>query len=224
MRGVALSRAVHPLLATCDRRLGVAALLFAFWTAFWGLNGADKFFNGGSRHNRAVTIGVVQDRDGAIVQRMHPVQPTGWYGVTRDAKFIAYFRTLGLPAGVALSVLYAIGIGQLLLAALFGALLWWALLPPAQRPRHELYSQRVLQRLAFKASLIVFCLFCLGDILFGDRMELWEHGTYMIVVLVTWQAWYRADQHSMLAADAQPVVASLRGAGASPPPAAMIPL
>lgn len=194
---------MSPYLRTADHRLGLIPVLFAFWMLFWLLNGGDKFFNGTSAVNPAVTQAVVLDGQGAVVQRVHPTQPQGWYGVTRDAKFIAYFRTLHLSPQVALTVLYTIGVVQLVLGSLFLLLLYWSIRPAPARPRHPLYAQRVLHRLAFKASAMVFYVFCVGDIFFGDRLELWEHGTYLLLTLVSWQAWYRADQHSALAADSE---------------------
>ena len=193
-------------LKTFHQRLGLVPLLFAFWALFWLLNGADKFFNGTSAVNPAVTQAVKVDRQGAVVERLHPLQPQGWYGVTRDAKFVAYFRTLHLPAAVALTALYTIGVVQLLLGCLFLALLYWSGQRPSSRPRNPAFQTRALHRVAFKASALVFYVFCVGDILFGDRMELWEHGTYLLLTLITWQAWYRADRHSAAAADsdAQP--------------------
>ena len=203
-------------LKTFDQRLGLVPLLFAFWALFWLLNGADKFFNGTSAVNPAVTQAVRLDAQAAIVERVHPMQPQGWYGVTRDAKFVAYFRTLHLPAGVALATLYTIGVIQLLLGGLFLALLYCCAQRPSSQPRNRAFQTRATHRVAFKASALVFYVFCVGDVLFGDRMELWEHGTYLLLTLITWQAWYRADQHSAAAADrdAQPGAETPRAAPA----------
>lgn len=192
-------------------RAGMAVLVLAFWTLFWGLNGFDKFFNGGSATNTAVTSGVVLDADGAVRYRIHPTQPTGWYGVTRDAKFIAYFRTLHLSRETALTVLYAIGVSQVLLCALFTGLLARSLGRTARRSR---FADEVLPRLAFKASALVFITFIGGDILFGDRMEVWEHGTYLILVLATWELWHRAAREfpALAAAPQAPAAAPRKSA------------
>lgn len=172
-----------------EPHVGIVIVLLAFWTAFWGLNGFDKFLNGTSAPNTALTTGVVLDDAGGIAYRVHPTQPMGWYGVTRDPKFIAYFKTLHLPKEAALTALYTIGGVQVLLTLVFGALLVHALRRGAPRTA---FTEEVLPRLAFKASVLVFYVFLVGDILFGDRMEVWEHGTYLILVFVSWEAWHRA--------------------------------
>jgi len=45
----------------------------------------------------------------------------------------------------------------------------------------------VYRRLVFKCSMLIFLVFSVGDILFGDRQELWEHGTFMVLTLLTYQ-------------------------------------
>ena len=42
----------------------------------------------------------------------------------------------------------------------------------------------VYRRLVFKASMFIFLVFSVGDIFFGDRQELWEHGTFMVLTLL----------------------------------------
>ena len=49
-------------------------------------------------------------------------------------------------------------------------------------------------RLILKASIWIFIAFITGDILFGDRIEVWEHGTYLAMTIVTYDLWYRTDQ------------------------------
>ena len=41
-----------------------------------------------------------------------------------------------------------------------------------------------LIRLNFKLSMLIFFGFSIFDILFGDRMELWEHGTFLILATI----------------------------------------
>ncbi len=47
--------------------------------------------------------------------------------------------------------------------------------------------------MCFEASIAIFLLFTMGDTLFGDRTELWEHGTFMILALVTYDLWSHRD-------------------------------
>ena len=94
-----------------------------------------------------------------------------FFGVTRDAKFVDYFARLGLGAPVALTSLYTCAVAELILSALFAVALW--------------AGSAVLARLALKGSLLVFFTFSMADVLFGDRAELWEHATFLVLVLTS---------------------------------------
>ncbi len=127
-----------------NAQIGIKRLLYVFWAAFWLLNGLDKFFNG------------------------------VWFGVTRDAKMIAYFESLSLPPELALTFLYGIGIFEIIVGLVFLVALVNPRLPKS------------IHLLAFKSSMLIFAMFSVGDILFGDRGELWEHGTFMILALLSY--------------------------------------
>jgi len=99
----------------------------------------------------------------------------GWFGVYRDPKMIAYFERLFLPPEMALTFLYCIGIFETILGTIFLIALFFPMLPKSTR------------HLAFKASFLIFVMFSVGDILFGDRAELWEHGTFMILTISTFR-------------------------------------
>lgn len=143
------------LLETINERITTVAIVLAFWTTFWLLNGLDKFFNG-----------------------------EYFYGVTRDPKFIDYFASLNLPANVAIVTLYTIGIVEIILG--FGFL--YALLRSEKRS--------LVGELNFKLSILIFFCFSMGDILFGDRAELWEHGTFMVLVLVSSSFYLREEKNT----------------------------
>lgn len=96
-----------------------------------------------------------------------------WFGVTRDAKMIGYFERLLLPPELALTFLYAIAIFEVIVGLVFLVTLLYPRLP------------KNIRLLAFKASMLIFAMFSVGDILFGDRAELWEHGTFMILALLS---------------------------------------
>jgi hypothetical protein len=106
---------------------------------------------------------------------------------------IGYFARLGLPAWMALSTLYGMAVFEIVLGAMFFALFVWSLLPPRRQEALPLFADRTIHRLAFKGSILVFVLFSTGDILFGDRTELWEHGTFLVLCLLTYVLWFRAD-------------------------------
>ena len=188
------------LLRWLDRRTYLMLLLFVFWAIFWGLNGLDKFYNGASAPNleRWATKAVLVDaKTGEPAYRLQPTEPRGFFGVTRDNKMIGYFARIGMGKGVALFSLYAIAVIEIVLGLAFLALIIWSALPYRTRDRDDgligLFRDRTVHRLAFKGGILVFVLFATGDILFGDRVELWEHGTYMVLCLVTYDMWYRTD-------------------------------
>ena len=80
----------------------------------------------------------------------------------------------------------------------FAMLVLWSLSSTKFRERDdgmwELFSTRAFHRLCFKGGIFVFLAFSVGDILFGDRMELWEHGTFMLLTIVTYDLWCRTDR------------------------------
>jgi len=182
-----------------DSKINLITILFLFWTLFWGLNGFDKFFNGSSQliKERWASQGVLVDKDKNVVYSIQPSEKIGWYGVSRDAKFANYFRTLNLPQMVATVTLYFFAILEIIIAALF----FWLFVrqffdykDEAAEGKKSLIADRTVHRLIFKASIWIFIAFITGDILFGDRIEVWEHGTYLAMTLVTYDLWYRTDQ------------------------------
>lgn len=148
--------------------LRIEYILYAFWTMFWTLNGLDKFFNGENVESPYL--------DGVT-------RPSGWFGVNRDTKFIDYFDRLFLPDWLALAFLYAFGVLEVILGIMFMVIIYRSI-TDTERQRRE---PKMLNRLALKCSMLFFFVFCTGDILFGDRLELWEHGTFMILTLLTYQ-------------------------------------
>ena len=181
-----------------DNHINLITILFLFWTFFWGLNGFDKFFNGTSVPNldpSAASQVLVNDK-GEVVYTVQPSQKIGWYGVNRDDKFANYFDRLHLPASVATVSLYFFAILEIVLAALFFLLFLkqFSRFDPERDKSINLFSDRTIHRLVFKASIWIFIAFLTGDILFGDRAEVWEHGTFLLMTLVTYDLWYRTDQ------------------------------
>jgi hypothetical protein len=182
-----------------DNKINLITILFLFWTLFWGLNGFDKFFNGSSQliKERWASQGFLVDKDKNVVYSIQPSERVGWYGVSRDAKFANYFRTLNLPPIVSTVSLYFFAILEIIIAALF----FWLFIRQFYDNRDgetegkmNLIADRTIHRLIFKASIWIFIAFITGDILFGDRIEVWEHGTYLAMTLVTYDLWYRTDQ------------------------------
>jgi len=135
-------------------------------------------------------LGLILDaqRSGQILQRHNRTNcrrapEFGWFGVTRDPKFVeTYFAKLYLPEWMALSFLYTFAILEIVIGLTFLLILLWRKMPSVYR------------RLVFKASMFIFLVFSVGDILFGDRQELWEHGTFMVLTLVTYQMYIGRSQ------------------------------
>ena len=183
-----------------DNKINLITILFLFWTLFWGLNGFDKFFNGTSQiiYDRWASTGyLVEKGTENVVYSIQPSEKIGWYGVNRDAKFINYFRTLNLPQTVAVISLYFFAVLEIIFAFLF----FWLFIRQFTDNTDEetdgkisLTEDRTIHRLIFKGSIWIFIAFITGDILFGDRAEVWEHGTFLIMTLVTYDLWYRTDQ------------------------------
>jgi hypothetical protein len=156
------------LYATIESKIRLDMILYAFWAMFWILNGLDKFFNGTPAKH---------DEFGKYVK--------GWFGMNRDDKFIHYFDRLNLPAELALGSLYSFAVFEVIVGMVFLLFL--------VRPQ----TPAIVYRLAFKSSIMLFFVFCTGDILFGDRMELWEHGTFMVLTLMTYQLYLtRSVEHA----------------------------
>ena len=190
------------LIYFADDRVNLITILFLFWAMYWGLNGFDKFFNGKSElllDNWATQATVVDLKDdGSPNNPVYKIQPSarvGWFGVNRDDKMAMYFRTLYMPRWLAIFALYFFATAEIILGFMFLALFFWGLVGEERRESGQnFFSDRTIHRLAFKGSVLIFVVFSTGDILFGDRMELWEHGTFLVMTLVTYDMWYQADQ------------------------------
>ena len=189
------------LIYLIDQKINLITILFLFWTFFWGLNGFDKFFNGTSEpilDKGSATSALVDNETNEVVYTVQPSQKIGWYGVNRDDKFANYFDRLSLPQWVATVSLYFFAILEIILAILF---FWLFLKQLSGRDitddgdgKVSLFEDRTVHRLIFKLSIWIFIAFLTGDILFGDRAEVWEHGTFLLMTLITYDMWYRTDQ------------------------------
>lgn len=159
--------------------------IWIFWSFFWILNGGDKFMNGRfvAAVDPAIAQGVLVDIDTReVTHRLQPMEIQGWYGVNRDAKMTGFFRRLGFDHTLAQDALYTIAILEIILGAGFMALALFSLFPK-RHPRQQLetsYSSHLLF-----ASFVLLGIFCVGDIFFGERIELWEHSTFIVLVFMS---------------------------------------
>jgi len=179
-----------------DHRLNLIALLLLFWAIFWGLNGFDKFFNGKSTLNVESwsTKGHLVDSEGKVVYKIQPYLPSGRYGINYDNKVANYFKTLHVSRSTALGLLYTFAVFEILIGFLFLLLFFWQLLPETREDRKNMFSDRTLHRIAFKASVVMFVVLSIAYQLFGDRARLWETGTFLAMTLIAYDMWYRTDR------------------------------
>ena len=151
-------------------------IIITFWGLFWLLNGLDKFFNGSFQPNlvsfSTKTVLVSPDLKNKIIYESHPMETVGWFGVNRDAKMIGYFNRLSMNKQIALTCLYFLASIEIFIGLGF----IYALFSKEHRNK--------IVRFTFKISMAVFFGFSIMDILFGDRMELWEHGTFLILATI----------------------------------------
>lgn len=179
-----------------DHRLNLITLILLFWFIFWGLNGFDKFFNGKNELNLEgwSTKGRVVDAEGNVKYKIKPYLPKGWFGINYDNKVAGYFKTLGVPRNAALGLLFTFAVFEILIAFLFLALVIWQLLPESREDKKNMFSDRTLHRIAFKASVSMFVILSICYQLFGDRARLWETGTMLAMTLIAYDMWYRSDR------------------------------
>ena len=144
--------------------LSVRIILAAFWTSFWLLNGFDEFFN-----------------------------YEFFFGVQRDEQFSEYFASLALPTELALPITYAFGAAEVLLGLSFLYVLIGSSTYAIINRVGLLYmllgrgAYSTINRLNFKGSILLFFLFSIGDILSGERGELVEHATFLVLVIVSFE-------------------------------------
>ena len=151
-------------------------IIITFWGLFWLLNGLDKFCNGSFQPNlepfSTNSVLISPDGENRIIYESHPMETVGWFGINRDAKMIGYFNRLGLNKKIALACLYFLASVEVIIGIGF----IYSLFTKEKRNK--------IVRLTFKISMVVFFGFSIFDILVGDRMELWEHGTFLILATI----------------------------------------
>jgi uncharacterized membrane protein YphA (DoxX/SURF4 family) len=182
-----------------DKKLDYLMILYLFLGLFWLLNGLDKFFNGNNviNFNGYAMKAAIVDMNGTVAYTYQPTNPDGWFGVNRDAKTIGYFERLGLPAQMAIASLYSVAVVEVLLGIAFLSILFYKPLLPKEfedaLKRNQAFATQTIHRLAFKVSSLLFVAFMAMDTLFGDRTELWEHGTFLIMTAITYRFYLDHD-------------------------------
>ena len=171
-------------------------LLLLFWAIFWGLYGFDKFFDGETEvlHEKWASRGSVVDAGGNVAYTIQPPNPVGWFGVNYEDQTVSYFKAIHVPRNAALGLLYTYATFEILLGFLFLLLFLWQLSSEEREDKKNLFTDRTLHRLAYKASVLMFVILSVAYQLFGDRARLWETGTYLAMTLIAYDMWYRTDR------------------------------
>lgn len=133
-----------------------------FWALFWLLNGVDKFLCG---RNLGLFV---------------------WHGKNRMEQFTGYFERLHFPLELIQPLLWLTGIIEIAAAVPF----IWCLVKYGRGGISLDPAGLTAMHKALFISLIVFLGFISFDIIVGDRAELLEHSTYLIVIAVGFIAGY----------------------------------
>ena len=171
--------------STVQKLFSLSFIIVFFWSIFWITNGYDKFFNG--KWEPMVEPGleklVLQNRETKKLEYdAYAYEVNGLFGVNRNKKMITFFERIGLSPSVAIGSLYLISIIEILLGFVF---LGCGLLSVFKKDNYHVSDSWHLKAV-FKLSIILFAVFCAGDVLFGERMELWEHVTFMTSLIITY--------------------------------------
>ena len=101
-----------------------------------------------------------------------------WFGKDRTEQFSEYFDKVALPDAWIEPLLIGTGIWELLVALpfilVFGALVFRG------------YFDEAKFRIGMFLGGVTFTGFCFFDIIFGDRAELLEHSTFLVLIGVTY--------------------------------------
>ncbi len=102
-----------------------------------------------------------------------------WHGKDRTEQFTGYLENTGMPLGGLDGLLYVTGVIEVLVAIPLVMTLY-AVAKGAKVKRQTF-------ELGFFFGLAIFVGFSFFDVIFGDRAELWEHGTFMIGLLLCYK-------------------------------------
>lgn len=167
------------------KRLNWATLLLTMWAGFWVLNSGDKLLNGSwePMMERGVTSHAVVS-DGEVIATLQPYHSKGGYGVNRDTKMEIFFGRIGLPKWTSQIALYGTAFMELVVALYFLTSLVMVLIDFRYQHNNQVYISNHSHMMAG----MIFVMFIFGDILFGERVELWEHCCFLCtVILSNWQ-------------------------------------
>ncbi len=134
----------------------IAGGVVLYWAVFWIMNGMDKFLCG-------------RDLPGFR-----------WHGKDRTDQFSTYLHRIEVDASLVEPILIFAGIWEIALGLVFLSTLWSLV---RAFPSAAVFSG---MSITVSASILTFVGFSAFDVVVGDRAELLEHGTYMMLILVSW--------------------------------------
>jgi hypothetical protein len=106
-----------------------------------------------------------------------------WVGKDRFAQFTKYFTSIGVESPTVVSgFLIFVSIAEIIALVFVGLALWHLIRRNDEKARSFFFRGTV-------AGLFVFTFFAVGDQIFGDRMELWEHTTFWMALIISWGAY-----------------------------------
>ncbi|MFD2177595.1 hypothetical protein [Veronia pacifica] len=102
-----------------------------------------------------------------------------WHGKDRKEQFGNYFANCNFPEHWITPLLHGIGIWEIFISIPLWLAAWF----------HNKNEFTFTKWYSFGMTMgaITFVLFSMGDVILGDRAELLEHGTYLILVCVSYQ-------------------------------------
>lgn len=108
-------------------------------------------------------------------------------GKDRMAAFVKYFGSIGIdnPAVAGGTLLFVSLVELLALIFLTIAIYYWF--------KKKDLLMRGAMFYGILTSLFVFSFFAIGDQVFGDRVELLEHSTYWMALIISWIVFTRHD-------------------------------
>ena len=183
-----------------DRKMQLVPILLLFWALFWVLSAGDRVFETKTGVGTATwsKTGIIVNSRGKRVFQQYSALPYGFYGTNQSAKAKTQYARLGVPKAIGTTIFTVITVAELMVGLLFMVLLFRKRLGRLTNGRPAglwgLFNDHTLYRLALKSSAGLLILFALGDILFGDKAALWEHGVFLMIALVTYDLWLRSGQ------------------------------
>ena len=102
-----------------------------------------------------------------------------WHGKDRNDQFSGYFNNTGIDTFWIDPLLYLVATWELAIAVPLILTLWI-----------QVFSARfdvLYFKLGMSCGVLTFIIFSFFDVIFGDRAELLEHGTFLILIVVSYQ-------------------------------------